>query len=264
MSDKSQNSQFPTIERVFELLDRWRHLPNYQLERRADIFFALFLPEVLEAHLSKQENCSVEINPTLIPEFPIKKKNGNQSINVDYFALSQDGERAFLIELKTDMKSIDKKREPNRISVLKNAAMAQIIDGLKSIAKSESVRRDPQTRGKYFRLFYELENMKLIKIPNRDDFEELLPRRQMKKPKYEQYIEEIYEVGIGKSPSLKIVYVVPESDPILCDVDRIYFEEFACIVERGQGSKEVRSLIACYLRKWVQDARARDTRCSRS
>ena len=110
MSDKSKNGE-PTIECVFDLLDRWRHLPAYQLERRADIFFALFLPEVLGAHLSKQENCSVEINPTLIPEFPIKKRDSNQSINVDYFALSQDGERAFLIELKTDMKSIGKSKK---------------------------------------------------------------------------------------------------------------------------------------------------------
>ena len=34
-------------EDVFELLDDWRHLPAYQLERRADIYFAMYLPELL-------------------------------------------------------------------------------------------------------------------------------------------------------------------------------------------------------------------------
>lgn len=37
-----------TVEGVFNLLDCWRHLPAYQLERCADIIFALFLPEVLQ------------------------------------------------------------------------------------------------------------------------------------------------------------------------------------------------------------------------
>ena len=48
MSNLGKNGECPTIERVFKLLDNWRHLPDYQLERRADIFFALFLPEVLK------------------------------------------------------------------------------------------------------------------------------------------------------------------------------------------------------------------------
>ena len=53
MSGMRKNGDFPTIKRVFKLLDDWRHLPGYQFERRADIFFALFLPEVLnDTHTS--------------------------------------------------------------------------------------------------------------------------------------------------------------------------------------------------------------------
>jgi len=33
------------IDTLFDRMDAWRHLPNYQLERRADIFFAMYLPE---------------------------------------------------------------------------------------------------------------------------------------------------------------------------------------------------------------------------
>ena len=97
----STDSNGSHVEPVFELLNRWRHLPAYRLEPRADIFFALYLPEVLGRHFD------IEINPLLIPEFPIKKKGDNSSNKVDYLAL-QDGElakRAFLIELKTDMAS---------------------------------------------------------------------------------------------------------------------------------------------------------------
>ena len=61
------------IERALGLLDTWRHLPAYQLERRADIFFALFLPDVLE------EKFGVPISPVLIPEFPVKNR-GQQPV----------------------------------------------------------------------------------------------------------------------------------------------------------------------------------------
>ena len=51
---------------VFDNLDKWRHLPNYQLERRADIFFSLYLKEVIE------EKYHVKLQDTIIPEFPIQ------------------------------------------------------------------------------------------------------------------------------------------------------------------------------------------------
>ena len=54
------------ITDLFDRLDVWRHFPNYQLERRADIFFALYLPEVLESTLE------IAINPLLAPEFTVR------------------------------------------------------------------------------------------------------------------------------------------------------------------------------------------------
>lgn len=35
-------------KKVLRQLDEWRHLPDYQLERRVDIFFGMFLPKVIE------------------------------------------------------------------------------------------------------------------------------------------------------------------------------------------------------------------------
>ena len=66
MSGDSKDSEI-SLERVLALMDKWRHLPAYQLERRADVLFATFLPEVLK----KERFCTNDLN--LIPEFPIKK-----------------------------------------------------------------------------------------------------------------------------------------------------------------------------------------------
>jgi len=56
------------IASLFNRLDAWRHLPAYQLERRADIFFGLFLPDALNHHLRSR---GISINPRVIPEFPL-------------------------------------------------------------------------------------------------------------------------------------------------------------------------------------------------
>ena len=144
----------PNINDVFKLLDEWRHLPDYQLERRADIYFALFLPKVLGKH------CGTPINPLIIPEFPLKQPDSRLSDKVDYFALSENGKGAFFIELKTDMNSL----KLGQAELLKEAAtkgICELLSGVKSIA---STRDDKQDRQKYFHLLQALENLKLIKM----------------------------------------------------------------------------------------------------
>ena len=92
------------INQVFDRLDKWRCLPDYQLERRADLFFSLYLPEVLEASLN------IPFRPEVIPEFPIKKVDSNRSDKVDYLAASADGTKLVFVELKTDSKSTRSKQ----------------------------------------------------------------------------------------------------------------------------------------------------------
>lgn len=58
----------PDIDSLFKLLDNWRLLPSYRLEPRTDVFFGLFLPQALDRHLVPR---GVEIDPRLIPEFPL-------------------------------------------------------------------------------------------------------------------------------------------------------------------------------------------------
>ncbi len=102
---------------LFDRMDAWRHFPNYQLERRADIFFSLYLSEVLEAKLGLP--IKAELTPefpirigTIYPEIPIDK-----SYKIDYLALSGDAETAVLIGLKTESFS---RREGQDKSILKH------------------------------------------------------------------------------------------------------------------------------------------------
>ena len=86
------------INDLFGLLDKWRHFPAFPLEARSEVFFAMFLPTVLE-HRFK-----IGIKPQIIPQFPLKKesedkeKDYNLSNKVDFFALSEDRKKGYLID----------------------------------------------------------------------------------------------------------------------------------------------------------------------
>ena len=215
----------PTIEHVFDLLDRWRHLPAYQLERRADIFFALFLPEVLG------RKCSVEVDNRLIPEFPIKKKGSNQSEKADYLALSKDRKQAFLVELKTDMDSIS----GGQYAYLENAA----CDGLQELVIGVlAICRASQKRSKYTHLLKLLSEVNLIEY---EDGSFPIERRG-----YNEALDRIEDNVVLKEdwPSLKVVYVQPR---LATTID---FVEFADVIEDGEGG-EIRGLFAERLREWA-------------
>lgn len=92
------------IEGIIELLKKNKKFPNYQAERRVDIFVNYFLERILTEYLN---------TPTtfVCPEFPLKtanvNKNGksrNLSTKLDYLCSTAD--EIIYVELKTDHKSI--------------------------------------------------------------------------------------------------------------------------------------------------------------
>lgn len=87
------------IEKVFRNLDRWRHLPNYQLERRSDIFFSIYLKALVE-ELEGQA-----LSDVIIPELPIKTDGSGRSFKVDFVLFTLDRRIAYFVELKTDCDS---------------------------------------------------------------------------------------------------------------------------------------------------------------
>jgi hypothetical protein len=146
------------IDTLFDRMDAWRHFPNYQLERRADIFFSLYLPEVLEVKLG------VPMRSELAPEFPVRIGTIyphipiDKSYKIDYIALSAAANKAILVELKTEGFS----RRPEQDKYLlaaQQVGLPGLIGGLLEIFRATQAKR------KYFRLLLHLERMELLRIP---------------------------------------------------------------------------------------------------
>ena len=83
------------VETIFDLLDCWRNYPNYQLERRADIYFAYYLPTIINKKL--EENIDYK---HIIPEFPLLYDKTKRSKKVDYAIFGK--KYLYFVELKTN------------------------------------------------------------------------------------------------------------------------------------------------------------------
>ncbi len=223
----------PSMNDLFGLLDKWRHFPAFPLEPRSEMLFALFLPTVLKAHFEKD---GVKIKPQVIPQFPLRqnrldprtKKRTNHSNNVDFFALSEDGNTGYLIELKTDMSS-RRGDQDNYLSMATEKRMDEILCELKEISDASTQQM------KYHHLLYALCELNLIKLPS--DSKEV-----------SNLIKGVRVPNLPFKP--EVVYIQPRK----CKEDKrfhyIYFDEFAEIVE-SQG--DMGGLFAGYLRKWTTD-----------
>lgn len=123
------------IDELFDKLDMWRNLPAYQLERRADIFFAIYLKDIIR-HLFEKE---VDF---IIPEFPVRKGHlkdfkviDNQSFKIDYLAVSESSKTVFLIELKTDNSSI-REVQKKIMEEISHHEISSLTDSVLKISKA--------------------------------------------------------------------------------------------------------------------------------
>ncbi len=224
----------PNIDVVFDMLDDWRHLPDYQLERRADIYFALFLPHVLE------EKFKTPINPTIIPEFPLRQKTSNRSDKADYLALSKNGAQAFLVELKTDMGSVNE----NQVRYLRRAAETTLrsqIDGIIEISKNTDEER------KYVHLLERLSKLGLV-----NGVEEACRIASNKTlhglPEALKQVNNNVDLVAEEGLKPKIIYILPnKKDTLASDFTQITFEKFAGMVkDRGSLGKRFAKSLMCW------------------
>lgn len=89
-------------------LKEWKEYPFFRAETRVDWILSLAIPYLLQMEFGSE--CEL-----ILPEFPIRKgiideryeNEGNRSIKIDYYCLLRD-ETHVLVELKTDIKSINK------------------------------------------------------------------------------------------------------------------------------------------------------------
>jgi len=230
------------INTLFDRMDAWRHLPNYQLERRADIFFSLYLPEVLEAKLG------FPIRSDLIPEFPVRigtiYKNIpiDKSYKIDYVALSAAGDKVVFVELKTDGQSCRPKQDRYLLAA-QDAGLAALLSGVLDIFRATD------SKPKYFCLLKQLESIGLLRIP-----ESLTAI--MAGPTLQGANEASGDVEVtAKAEKPLIVYILPNAPKVAAgQTDAvtpviISFSEFADVVRRHDDPVSHR--FAASLREWA-------------
>ena len=194
------------IENIFENLTQWRNLPNYQLERRADIFFSLYLSDIIEFKTGINDIWH------FIPEFPVaikvisEKINGQQTVNnksykIDYLAIGENSNKVIFLELKTDNSSRQKKQDWY-LQAAKEAGLGNLLKGLIDIFVAT------KSREKYYHLFLMLKNIGLL---NFDPMLETKIRERQTATEVEAEINKI-EVMVNEKSGMKpeILYIQPE------------------------------------------------------
>jgi hypothetical protein len=182
------------IDEFFNLMNDWRNLPTYQLERRADLFFALYLPRVLK------EGGITKNLVKLIPEFPFWRDSRGAPSCVDYVALAPDEELNILIELKTDHNSVDL-RQMDKLRWLRDRGFREMVDGV----RRRFCKRDHT--GKYYHLLEKLSDMGLVDIPSE-------VKKAMAQDDYKTAKKEAGKNGVlirdkKELKVCKLIYIVP-------------------------------------------------------
>ncbi len=150
-----------TLDRLFDTLDAWRHLPAFSMEPRTTMWFALWLPAAIEA--ATGHPC----DPALIPEIPLRKghratgaKGANQSDKIDFLAMSTDRRHAWLVELKTDGRSYNV-RQAQRMQEACDDGFDHVVRELLTVANASS----GHVRSKYLHLMAILARWGVVDVP---------------------------------------------------------------------------------------------------
>lgn len=143
------------INNLFDLLDDWRNLPSYQLERRVDIFFALHLKTIFWKILGTNVDLIIPEFPVRVGEISEKLPGLNKSFKIDYLVYSKDNQKVYLVELKTDQRSLREKQDWYLNSAAK-IMVSGLIDGIVKIYAAT------KQKTKYDKLLEKLEKIQWI------------------------------------------------------------------------------------------------------
>ena len=234
---------------VLRQLDEWRHLPAYQLERRVDIFFGMFLSKVIERTLD------IHVDE-VIPEFPLHKgrfkiseaREDHQSVNVDFVAVGHQGKkkRVLLIELKTDIGSLN----PDQLANMEKARRANSKDLFQGVILAA---RNSESKHKYAHLIWRLvkqgclhlgsSEIRNIELENRSTGLSAVFKDLSVGPKW-RYLE------------VDVVVILPDKSKKLDPYPKFHpitFAQFAETLESGYKPfvpEDVRTF-AAYVRDWA-------------
>ena len=221
------------VSELFDRMDEWRHFPNYQLERRADVFFSLYLPEVLEAKLG------FPLRSELAPEFPVRigtiypDIQTDKSYKIDYLAMSSAGDQPVFVELKTEGASRRDSQDAYLIAS-QDSGLPALLEGICSIFRVTNSKR------KYYALMLHLEHMGLLRLPS--ELKGIMAGAGLKGAT-------LASAGIvvtAPETRPRVIYVQPNGHGL----DVINFAEFAAVVARHSDSVSQR--FAASLNEWAR------------
>lgn len=138
------------INEIFDRLDEWHNFPAYFLEGRTDIFFGIYLPNII-----KQKYGSTVTH--IVPEFPLKAgslfdTDPTQStcpIKVNFLAICESEKVIYMVSLKTDINSL-RPLQYQHLSKNKKQTIKDIVDGILDIQQASMLKK------KYNNLLYKL------------------------------------------------------------------------------------------------------------
>ena len=254
------------LSKILRQLDDWRHLPAYQLERRVDMLFGMFLPAVIGAEYDvAPDSC------TVLPEFPLHKgklggkpenSDNNQSVNVDFavFFERRAEKHLCLVELKTDQQSISVPQIRTMGRAAKVGAKELLVGMLKA------ARASPQPR-KYAHLIWKLHKIGCIGLPDVDGFREMPMKSERPGLMGEKgqlarlgaaSVTEAWRdarvdlIAIVPFPPVKYGRIDPLAEEGFCTIT---FGKLARIIREAREQpfgREFAELFACYLDRWAK------------
>ncbi len=207
-------------------------MPDYQLERRADIFFALHLP----AFLSDREG--FKVNPLMVPEFPVRIGTIyphipiNKSFKIDYVAFAEDLSRAWFVELKTDASSRRDKQNAY-LQAAQHVRVPALIDGVLKIVAATAAKH------KYCCLLRLLERLSLVELPAELE-------GALQSSRWASAVDVCLPKVVITSPAMPVEVLFLQ--PVSTHPSEIGFDEFADWLE-GRG--EAAERFAASLREWA-------------
>ena len=255
----------PTLRDVFDVLDRWRHLPSYRLEPQVAPFIALYLRHVLERRLN------VDLHPVVIPEFPLrlgtllrhgglksedrsKEASDNQSVKVDYVAFSRDRTRAYLVELKTDDASMESGQE-KYLCAASRTDFHHLVAGIVCMCKASKKKQ------KYVHLLHRLSQIGFLDVGDElyeKSFRKFGNGQARVVPGWTKALQPTRDSVDGRGVMIEVVYIKPTNDEKKQgDFHYIDFDEVAGFISENG---ELGRLLACFLRRWTVKAGSLDPR----
>jgi hypothetical protein len=195
------------IETIYDLLDNWRGLPSYQLERRADIYFAYYLPQIIMNAFPEDHINEKITHGNIVPEFPLKKDENRQSNKVDYVVFCE--KKLYLIELKTDSNSLDYTQR-DYLKSAKDKSLFELISIIPELAIGSEQRQ------KYMHLLKYLKEMlwMLYKIEIKSETATSMYQKKHFITLVNEF-DEMKEEFDARKIDVEVVYILPKDDDLV-------------------------------------------------